>query len=46
MNFDVTIEIPKGQRNKNGRDDKILSEALAEIDDCRKRLADSEGGHP
>jgi hypothetical protein len=35
VNFDVTIEIPKG-----------AAEALAEIDDCRKRLADSEGGHP
>lgn len=98
MNFDVTIEIPKGQRNKYEMDHKTgrirvaatdprmahrseiadVSEfelleiqrffevykelepgkeveaarwvgaagALAEIDDCRKRLADSEGGHP
>ncbi len=75
MNFDVTIEIPKGQQNKYEMDHetgRILeiqhffevykelepgkvveaarwvgaADALAEIEDCRKRLAGSEGGHP
>jgi inorganic pyrophosphatase len=78
VNFDVTIEIPEGQRMAHRSDIADVSEfelleiqhffevykelepgkeveaarwvgaaeALAEIDDCRKRLAGSEGGHP
>ena len=58
MNFDVTIEKPEIQHffevYKELEPGKVVeaarwvgaADALAEIEDSRKRLADSEGGHP
>ena len=58
MNFDVTIEKPEIQHffevYKELEPGKVVeaarwvgaADALAEIEDCRKRLADSEGGIP
>ena len=58
MNFDVTIEKPEIQHffevYKELEPGKVVeaarwvgaADALAEVEDCRKRLADSGGGHP